>query len=96
MLIGLGLTAFCLRDAGVIENQTLLLILVVLVTAAGATFMVMDSDRDARAQAARKNEIPPPFDIHLVWPPADRGAAKSDRKARPANDTGDAPGTNRP
>lgn len=85
--IGLALTAFCLRDAGVIGSQTLLIILVVLIAVAGGAFIVLDADRQARRdRAARQGEVPPPFDIYRVWPPPEGLAQARRPQASAAND----------
>lgn len=80
MLFALGLAAFCLRDAGIISSETLLIILIALVTAAGCVFMVLDSERQA-SPPVRRDEVAPPPDIYLVWPPAKAMREKDDAKA---------------
>lgn len=85
MALGLGFIAYCLHDGGVIGSQTLLISLVLLITVAGCAFIVLDSSLTARPPAARDDEVPPPFDFYLVWPPdgllQDAGSARP-----PAND----------
>ena len=70
MVLGLGAVAYCLRDAGVISSQSLLIIMVLLLTIGACIFMVLDSDRATRRPRLRRDdEVPPPFDLYLVWPP---------------------------
>ena len=41
-----------------------------VVTVPVGVIVAADIERQARRDApARGNEVPPPFDIHLVWPP---------------------------
>lgn len=66
----LGMAAYGLCDARVIGDQTLLISLILLVIFTTSTLMVLGNDQPARPRSLGPgDEVPPPLDIYLVWPP---------------------------
>lgn len=85
MILALGLAAFWLHDAGIISSETLLICLILLITAAGCIFIVLDSGQPA-SPPVRRDEVAPPPDVYLVWPPAKAVRAKADAHDQTASE----------
>jgi hypothetical protein len=70
MLLGIGVALYCFHDAGAIGDEAALAIMVFVLAVAAAILIAMDTERRAHRDAAtRFEEIPPPLDVYLIWPP---------------------------
>lgn len=89
LILGVGIALFSFRDAGAISDEVYLAMMVFVIAASAGVIIAMDIEQQAHhAKQKRPEEIPPPFDFLLLWPPdgsdmADDGSANS-AKHRPS------------
>ena len=70
MAFGVGIGLYCLHDGGRLGDELYVAAMAFVVAVPAGIIVAIDIERQARRDArARSNEVPPPFDIHLVWPP---------------------------
>jgi hypothetical protein len=96
VILGIGVALYCFHDAGAIGHATFLAIMVFVVAVAAGIVIAMDIERQAHRDADRRfKEVPPPFDVYMIWPPdcgwiANPPSAKRDTlgiKPRPGGGT---------
>lgn len=70
MILGIGVMLYCFHDAGAISDEAFLAIMVFFVAVAAGILIAMDSERQAHRDAGKRfKEVPPPFDVTMIWPP---------------------------
>jgi hypothetical protein len=69
-----GLALYCLHDASAISDALFLVAVACAVTVSVDVILAIGLEhRASRNAPIRSNEVPPPFDIHTVWPPSEDG-----------------------
>jgi hypothetical protein len=70
LILGIGAALYCAHDTGAIGGDAALAIMVFVAAAvAGILIAVYTECRAYRDAAAHFQEVPPPFDVYLIWPP---------------------------
>jgi hypothetical protein len=70
VMLGIGVPLYCFHDAGTIGKEAALAIMVFVLAVAAGTFITPDAERRAHRDApTRFEEVSPPFDVYLIWPP---------------------------
>jgi len=71
MILGIGFALYGLHDAGTIGDTAAVAVMVLVVAVSAGIVLIMDHERQACRDAwTRWRDLPPPFDIYTVWPPA--------------------------
>jgi hypothetical protein len=70
VILGIGVALYWLHDSGTISGEAFGLIMVLVVAATAGLLVTADVGRPAPRDAqSRFTEIPPPFDVYMIWPP---------------------------
>lgn len=82
MTLGIGFALYGFHNAGAISAEAFLAAMVFVVALSAGIVLAVDAERQAhRDEGEHLGEVPPPFDLHTVWPPPreEKGGKRADR-----------------
>lgn len=86
MAVGVGFTLNSFHDVGAIDDEMFLAIMIFVIAVCAGIIIAMDLEQKTHLAAYKRwQEIPPPVDSIMVWPPEEIGQTDRSRMRRRAN-----------